>query len=62
MNIKALLGGVIGFLLGGLVVSIAAQSEGDCDKPPTDASSIHSSLRTGDSLHAGLPPVNDRPR
>ena len=41
MNTNVLAGALIGFLLGGLTVSIAAQLEDDSDTPPSHGSSIH---------------------
>ena len=43
MNTKTLAAGVIGFLLGGLTVSIAAEIEDDGGKPPSHSSSSHAS-------------------
>ena len=44
MNTKTLAAAVIGFLLGGLTVSIAAEFEDDGDKPPAHSSISHQSL------------------
>lgn len=41
MNTNTLAAGVIGFLLGGPVVSIAAEPEDDGKEPPTQGSSNH---------------------
>ncbi|GEB12613.1 hypothetical protein ACIRN4_07240 [Pimelobacter simplex] len=38
MNVNTLAGGVIGFLLGGLVVSTAASLEDDDDRAPSHGS------------------------
>lgn len=43
MNTNTLAAGVIGFLLGGLVVSTAAQLEDDSDPKPSHGSSQHPS-------------------
>lgn len=45
MNTKTLAAAVIGFLLGGLTVSIAAQLENDTSPQPTHGSGIHQSDR-----------------
>ena len=44
MNTNTLAAAVIGFLLGGLVVSIAAELEGDSATTPTHGSSNHQSI------------------
>ena len=44
MNTNTLAAGVIGFLLGGLTVSIAAELENDADPAPTHASSNHQTV------------------
>ena len=44
MNTNTLAAGVIGFLLGGLTVSIAAEIEDDDSKPPAHSSSNHQSM------------------
>lgn len=41
MNINTLAAGVIGFLLGGLVVSVAAELEDDGSDRPVHGSSAH---------------------
>ncbi len=41
MNTNTLAAAVIGFLLGGLVVSIAAELEQDGEPPPTHTEGIH---------------------
>lgn len=41
MNTTTLAAGVVGFLLGGLVVSIAAELEDGGGSPPTHGSSNH---------------------
>ena len=41
MNTSTLTAGVIGFLLGGLVVSVAAEIEDDGASPPSHGSSSH---------------------
>lgn len=45
MNTTTLLAAVVGFLLGGLTVSIAAELEGDEPRPPAHGSGIE--LRLG---------------
>ena len=45
MNTNTLAAGVIGFLLGGLTVSVAAELEDDPKPPPAHASSSHQSDR-----------------
>jgi len=42
MNTTTLAAGVIGFLLGGLTVSIAAELEDDEPAPPSHGAGIHS--------------------
>lgn len=44
MNTNTLAAGVIGFLLGGLTVSIAAELENDDDPKPTHGSGTHHSI------------------
>ena len=44
MNTNTLAAGVVGFLLGGLTVSIAAELENDDDPKPSHGSSTHESL------------------
>ena len=44
MNTNTLAAGVIGFLLGGLTVSIAAELEDDKDPAPSHSTSNHQSL------------------
>lgn len=44
MNTNTLAAGVVGFLLGGLTVSIAAELENDDDPKPTHGSSNHQSI------------------
>jgi len=46
MNTNTLLAAVVGFLLGGLTVSIAAELEADEPTPPSHGSSIE--LRLGE--------------
>jgi hypothetical protein len=41
MNTNTLAAGVVGFLLGGLTVSIAAEIENDDDPKPSHGSSVH---------------------
>ena len=41
MDTNTLAGAVIGFLLGGLTVSIAAELEDDSEAPPSHGSSNH---------------------
>ncbi len=41
MNTSTLAAGVIGFLLGGLVVSVAAELEDDSPAPPSHSPSSH---------------------
>ena len=41
MNTNTLAGAVIGFLLGGLTVSVAAELEDDGDPPPSHGSGNH---------------------
>jgi len=41
VNTNVLAGALIGFMLGGLTVSIAAQLEDDGDTPPSHGSSSH---------------------
>ena len=41
MNTNTLAAGVIGFLLGGLTVSIAAELEDDPEPPPSHGTSNH---------------------
>jgi hypothetical protein len=45
MNTNTLAAGVIGFLLGGLTVSMAAELEKDVTQPPVHGSSTHQILR-----------------
>jgi hypothetical protein len=44
MNTNTLAAGIVGFLLGGLVVSTAADLEKDDAPPPAHDSSSHSSI------------------
>jgi hypothetical protein len=44
MNTKTLAAAVIGFLLGGLTVSIAAELEDDGSKPPSHSSTTHQGI------------------
>jgi hypothetical protein len=44
MNTNTLAAGVVGFLLGGLTVSIAAELENDDPKPPPHGSSRHQTI------------------
>ena len=44
MNTNALAAGVIGFLLGGLTVSIAADLEDDKDPKPSHGTSNHQGM------------------
>ena len=44
MNTNTLAAGVVGFLLGGLVVSVAAQLEEDSEPAPSHGSGVHQSL------------------
>jgi len=44
MNTSTLTAGVVGFLLGGLTVAIAAELENDENAPPTHGSSNHQSI------------------
>jgi hypothetical protein len=44
MNTNTLAAGVIGFLLGGLTVAIAADLEDDKDPKPAHSSSNHQSI------------------
>jgi hypothetical protein len=44
MNTTALAAGVIGFLLGGLTVSIAADLENDKDPKPSHGTSNHQGM------------------
>jgi hypothetical protein len=44
MNTTTLAAAVVGFLLGGLTVSIAAEIENDEDPEPTHGSSNHQSI------------------
>ena len=44
MNTNTLAAGVIGFLLGGLTVSIAADLEDENDPAPSHGSSIHQGM------------------
>ena len=48
MNTNTLAAAVVGFLLGGLTVSIAAELEDDNGNPPAHGSSMH---RTVDKAH-----------
>jgi hypothetical protein len=41
VNTNTLAGAVVGFLLGGLTVSIAAELEDDAEAPPSHGSSNH---------------------
>jgi hypothetical protein len=41
MNTNTLAAGVVGFLLGGLTVSVAAELEDDAPPPPAHGSSSH---------------------
>ena len=45
MNTNTLAAGIIGFLLGGLTVSIAAELENDPEPEPAHSSSIHQSIK-----------------
>ena len=45
MNTNVLAAGVIGFLLGGLTVSIAAELENDPEPAPSHGSSNHQSIK-----------------
>ena len=44
MNTSTLAAAVVGFLFGGLTVSIAAELENDADPQPTHGSSNHQSI------------------
>jgi hypothetical protein len=44
MNTNTLAAGVIGFLLGGLTVSIAAELDNEVDPAPSHSSSSHQSI------------------
>ena len=44
MNTNTLAAGVVGFLLGGLTVSIAAELENDPEPAPAHGASIHQSI------------------
>jgi hypothetical protein len=44
MNTNTLAAAVVGFLLGGLTVSVAAELEDNNDSPPAHNSSIHQSV------------------
>jgi hypothetical protein len=44
MNTNVLAAGVIGFLLGGLTVSIAAELEEDEPAPPSHGAGLHSTI------------------
>jgi hypothetical protein len=44
MNTNTLVAAVVGFLLGGLTVSIAAELENDEGPQPTHGSSIHQNI------------------
>lgn len=46
MNTNILAAGLIGFLLGGLTVSIAAQLESNGAEPPSHSSSSHQIIDT----------------
>ena len=48
MNTNTLAAAVIGFMLGGLTVSIAAELEDDGDPPPSHGSSSHEVDRSSD--------------
>ena len=48
MNTNTLAAAVIGFLLGGLTVSIAAELEDDGDPPPSHGSSSHEADRSSE--------------
>ena len=45
MNTNTLAAGVVGFLLGGLTVSIAAELESDPEPAPAHGSSQHQSIK-----------------
>ena len=47
MNTNTLAGGVIGFLLGGLTVSIAAEIENDGSEPAPTHGSSHAPIEPG---------------
>ncbi|WP_426244992.1 hypothetical protein [Nocardioides sp. LHG3406-4] len=44
MNTSTLAAGVVGFLLGGLTVSVAAELEKDDAREPAHGSSLHQSI------------------
>ncbi|MDQ4085739.1 MAG: hypothetical protein M3165_07975 [Actinomycetota bacterium] len=53
MNTNTLAAGVIGFLLGGLVVSIAAQLEEDGGAPPAHSSGQQVVVHNGATIQSG---------
>ena len=55
MNTNTLAAAVIGFLLGGLTVSIAAELEDDGDPPPSHGSSSHEADRSSEPRTARRP-------
>lgn len=59
MNSNTFAAGVVGFLLGGLTVSIAAELENDDDPKPAHGSSNHQSTERSDATMAR--PADNRP-
>jgi hypothetical protein len=57
MNTNVLAAGVIGFLLGGLTVSIAAELEDDEPAPPSHGASVHSTQGIDLWLDGGSTPT-----
>ncbi len=55
MNTNTLAAAVIGFLLGGLTVSIAAELEDDGAPPPSHGSSSHEADRSSEPRTARRP-------
>lgn len=47
MNTNTLAAAVVGFLLGGLTVSVAAELEDHNDTPPAHSSSVHQNMKSG---------------
>jgi len=45
MNTNTLAAALVGFLLGGLTVSIAAELEDNSETPPAHTSSVHQNMR-----------------
>lgn len=50
MNTNTLAAAVVGFLLGGLTVSVAAELEDSSETPPAHSSSVHRSPAPQDSV------------